>query len=158
MAVEIYRRLGLFTASPIASLDRLRLEEPTKGIWKQQVPRNAAPDTAGYFRHDPSRTPGRHPRALGLSGLCLVVDGSGSRTRLFELLHTVPRLLMRQHRCQGVLESGHGAVRGPRTDTGRDSLRRLTMEQPRSRSGSLAPFARLPSTHAELIVAPSIKV
>lgn len=32
VAVEIYRRLGLFTALPIASLDRLRLEEMTKAI------------------------------------------------------------------------------------------------------------------------------
>ncbi|HTR04402.1 MAG TPA: arsenate reductase ArsC, partial [Thermoanaerobaculia bacterium] len=32
VAVEIYRRLGLFTALPIASLDRLRLEEATKSI------------------------------------------------------------------------------------------------------------------------------
>ena len=34
VAVEIYRRLGLFTALPIASLDRLRLEEMTKAIGK----------------------------------------------------------------------------------------------------------------------------
>ncbi len=33
-AVEIYRRLGLFTALPLASLDRLRLEEMTRGIGK----------------------------------------------------------------------------------------------------------------------------
>jgi arsenate reductase len=32
VAVEIYRRLGLFTALPIASLDRLRLEAMTKAI------------------------------------------------------------------------------------------------------------------------------
>ena len=32
VAVEIYRRLGLFTSLPIASLDRLRLEEMTKAI------------------------------------------------------------------------------------------------------------------------------
>jgi arsenate reductase (thioredoxin) len=32
VAVEIYRRLGLFTALPIASLDRLRLEQMTKAI------------------------------------------------------------------------------------------------------------------------------
>ena len=35
VAVEIYRRLGLFTSLPLASLDRLRLEELTKGIGKQ---------------------------------------------------------------------------------------------------------------------------
>jgi arsenate reductase len=34
VAVEIYRRLGLFTALPLASLDRLRLEEATKAIGK----------------------------------------------------------------------------------------------------------------------------
>ena len=34
-AVEIYRRLGLFTALPIASLDRLRLEEAAKAIGKK---------------------------------------------------------------------------------------------------------------------------
>ncbi len=34
VAVEIYRRLGLFTWLPIASLDRLRLEEMTKRIGK----------------------------------------------------------------------------------------------------------------------------
>ena len=32
VAVEIYRRLGLFTSLPIASLDRLRLEGATRGI------------------------------------------------------------------------------------------------------------------------------
>jgi arsenate reductase (thioredoxin) len=32
VAVEIYRRLGLFTSLPIASLDRLRLEEATRAI------------------------------------------------------------------------------------------------------------------------------
>ena len=35
VAVEIYRRLGLFTALPIASLDRLRLEEATKAIGRK---------------------------------------------------------------------------------------------------------------------------
>ena len=35
VAVEIYRRLGLFTALPIASLDRLRLEEATKSIGRR---------------------------------------------------------------------------------------------------------------------------
>ena len=35
VAVEIYRRLGLFTALPIASLDRLRLEEMTKAIGRK---------------------------------------------------------------------------------------------------------------------------
>ncbi|HEY2797417.1 MAG TPA: arsenate reductase ArsC [Thermoanaerobaculia bacterium] len=34
VAVEIYRRLGLFTSLPMASLDRLRLEEMTKAIGK----------------------------------------------------------------------------------------------------------------------------
>ena len=34
VGVEIYRRLGLFTALPIESLDRLRLEEMTKAIGK----------------------------------------------------------------------------------------------------------------------------
>jgi arsenate reductase len=34
VAVEIYRRLGLLTSLPIASLDRLRLEEMTKAISK----------------------------------------------------------------------------------------------------------------------------
>ena len=33
--MEIYRRLGLFTVLPIASLDRLRLEEMTKAIGKE---------------------------------------------------------------------------------------------------------------------------
>ena len=32
VAVEIYRRLGLFTALPIAALDRLRLEQMTRAI------------------------------------------------------------------------------------------------------------------------------
>ena len=32
VAVEIHRRLGLFTALPIASLDRLRLEQMTRAI------------------------------------------------------------------------------------------------------------------------------
>ena len=32
VALEIYRRLGLFTSLPIASLDRLRLEEMTRAI------------------------------------------------------------------------------------------------------------------------------
>lgn len=36
VGVEIYRRLGLFTALPIESLDRLRLEEMTKAIGKKQ--------------------------------------------------------------------------------------------------------------------------
>ncbi len=35
VAGEIYRRLGLFTSLPIASLDRLRLEEMTKAIGKR---------------------------------------------------------------------------------------------------------------------------
>jgi arsenate reductase len=35
VAVEIYRRLGLFTALPIASLDRLRLEEMTRTIGRR---------------------------------------------------------------------------------------------------------------------------
>lgn len=35
VAVEIHRRLGLFTSLPIASLDRLRLEEMTRRIGKQ---------------------------------------------------------------------------------------------------------------------------
>lgn len=35
VGVEIYRRLGLFTALPIESLDRLRLEEMTKAIGKR---------------------------------------------------------------------------------------------------------------------------
>ena len=35
VGVEIYRRLGLFTALPIASLDRLRLEEITKSIGRE---------------------------------------------------------------------------------------------------------------------------
>ena len=35
IGMEIYRRLGLFTSLPIASLDRLRLEEMTKSIGKQ---------------------------------------------------------------------------------------------------------------------------
>jgi len=35
VAVEIYRRLGLFTSLPLASLDRLRLEALTKGVGKQ---------------------------------------------------------------------------------------------------------------------------
>ncbi len=32
VGVEIYRRLGLFTALPLESLDRLRLEQMTKAI------------------------------------------------------------------------------------------------------------------------------
>jgi hypothetical protein len=32
VAVEIYRRIGLFTALPLASLDRLRLEKLTRSI------------------------------------------------------------------------------------------------------------------------------
>ncbi len=35
VALEIYHRLGLFTSLPIASLDRLRLEEMTKAIGKR---------------------------------------------------------------------------------------------------------------------------
>jgi len=35
VAGEIYRRLGLFTALPIESLDRLRLEQMTKAIGKK---------------------------------------------------------------------------------------------------------------------------
>jgi len=35
VAGEIYRRLGLFTALPIESLDRLRLEQITKAIGKK---------------------------------------------------------------------------------------------------------------------------
>ncbi len=35
VAMEIYRRLGLFTSLPMESLDRLRLEEMTKAIGKQ---------------------------------------------------------------------------------------------------------------------------
>ncbi len=35
IALEIYRRLGLFTALPLASLDRLRLAEATKSIGNQ---------------------------------------------------------------------------------------------------------------------------
>jgi arsenate reductase len=35
VAVEIYRRLGLFTSLPIESLDRLRLEEMTRAIGKK---------------------------------------------------------------------------------------------------------------------------
>jgi arsenate reductase len=35
VGVEIYRRLGLFTAMPIESLDRLRLEEMTKAIGRK---------------------------------------------------------------------------------------------------------------------------
>jgi len=35
VGVEIHRRLGLFTALPMESLDRMRLEEMTKAIGKQ---------------------------------------------------------------------------------------------------------------------------
>lgn len=35
VAVEIYRRLGLLTALPVASLDRLRIEHMTREIGKQ---------------------------------------------------------------------------------------------------------------------------
>jgi arsenate reductase len=35
VGLEIYRRLGLFTALPIESLDRLRLEEMTRAIGKR---------------------------------------------------------------------------------------------------------------------------
>ncbi len=34
VAMEIYRRLGLFTSLPMESLDRLRLEEMTRAIGK----------------------------------------------------------------------------------------------------------------------------
>ena len=37
VAAEIYRRLSLFTALPMASLDRLRLEEMTKAIGREKV-------------------------------------------------------------------------------------------------------------------------
>ena len=37
VAMEIYRRLGLFTSLPINTLDRLRLEEMTKAIGRQRV-------------------------------------------------------------------------------------------------------------------------
>jgi arsenate reductase (thioredoxin) len=51
VAVEIYRRLGLLTSLPMASLDRLRLEEMTKAIggrywtWRWRV-RESLPRTA----------------------------------------------------------------------------------------------------------------
>jgi len=35
VGVEIYRRLGLFTALPLESLDRLRLEQMTKAIGRE---------------------------------------------------------------------------------------------------------------------------
>ena len=35
VAMEIYRRLGLFTSLPMESLDRLRLEEMTKAIGRK---------------------------------------------------------------------------------------------------------------------------
>lgn len=35
VAVEMYRRLGLFTSLPLASLDRLRLEEATRDIGRK---------------------------------------------------------------------------------------------------------------------------
>ena len=38
VAVEIYRRLGLFTALPFESLDRLRLEKMTKAIGLSSPP------------------------------------------------------------------------------------------------------------------------
>lgn len=37
VALEIYRRLGLFTSLPIASLSRLRLEELTRGIGRGEL-------------------------------------------------------------------------------------------------------------------------
>jgi len=43
VAVEIHRRLGLFTALPIASLDRLRLEKATESIGR----RRSDPETPG---------------------------------------------------------------------------------------------------------------
>jgi arsenate reductase len=43
VAVEIYRRLGLFTALPLASLDRLRLEEATKAIGRKSNSTHAPP-------------------------------------------------------------------------------------------------------------------
>ena len=43
VAVEIYRRLGLFTALPIESLERLRLEEMTKAIGRDGS-KDAIPD------------------------------------------------------------------------------------------------------------------
>lgn len=39
VAAEIYRRLGLFTALPIESLERLRLEQMTKAIGKKSGPK-----------------------------------------------------------------------------------------------------------------------
>jgi arsenate reductase (thioredoxin) len=35
VAVEIYRRVGIFTSLPLDSLDRLRLEEMTKAIGRK---------------------------------------------------------------------------------------------------------------------------
>ncbi len=38
VGIEIYRRLGIFTALPIESLDRLRLEEVTRAIGRKAEP------------------------------------------------------------------------------------------------------------------------
>jgi len=43
VAVEIYRRLGLFTVLPLASLDRLRLEEATKAVGRKLASTHAPP-------------------------------------------------------------------------------------------------------------------
>lgn len=43
VAVEIYRRLGLFTSLPVESLDRLRLEAMTRAIGRDGA-RSAIPD------------------------------------------------------------------------------------------------------------------
>jgi arsenate reductase (thioredoxin) len=43
VGVEIFRRVGLFTALPIESLDRLRLEELTQAIGRDPEPKAVAP-------------------------------------------------------------------------------------------------------------------
>ena len=43
VGVEMYRRIGLFTALPVESLDRLRLEELTKAIGRNPEPKAVAP-------------------------------------------------------------------------------------------------------------------
>ncbi len=54
VALEIYRRLSIFTALPIGSLDRLRLEEMTKAIGREAKPVSGpAAASAGSRRPEP---------------------------------------------------------------------------------------------------------
>ncbi len=57
VAIEIYRRLGIFTALPIESLDRLRLEEMTKAIGREAKPVSgpAGASAGASTRESPAR-------------------------------------------------------------------------------------------------------